>query len=365
MLPPKILCYFCNMNRDKFFMQRCVALAEQGLGTTAPNPMVGSVIVYNDQIIGEGFHTAFGKPHAEVMAVNSVKDKSLLAESVMYVSLEPCCHFRKTPPCTQLIIKHKIKKVVVGTLDPFPAVAGKGIQQLKDTGIDVVYGVEEELCKNLNQRFLTFHNKKRPYIILKWAQSADGFIDVVRTDDASRILWISGEQARVLVHKWRAEEQAIMIGANTARLDNPSLTTRYWHGSNPLRVVVDKDSGLTASLNVFKNDAETLYITGKFNDALPKNVEQIVLDFSKDVIPEIFSVLVEKNIQSVLVEGGSELLNTLILMQMWDEARVFTANVLFGRGVAAPEIFSEKTMQTKIQNDTLVYFFNTQSRKEI
>ena len=338
-------------------MQRCVALAEQGLGSTAPNPLVGCVIVHEDKIIGEGFHTAFGKPHAEVMAVNSVKDKSLLAESAMYVSLEPCCHFGKTPPCTQLIIQHRIKKVVVGTLDPFPAVAGRGIQQLKDAGIEVIYGIEEALCKNLNKRFLTFHNKKRPYIILKWAQSADGFIDVLRSDDESRILWISGEHARVLVHKWRAEEQAIMIGANTARLDNPSLTTRYWDGKNPLRVVIDKEATLSGNLKVFGDDAETLYFTKKMNTALPENVNQQILDFSKDVLPLIFERLVEMNIQSVIVEGGSELLHSLIKAKLWDEARVFTADVHFGKGVAAPEIFYENKAQTKIQNDLLTYFY--------
>jgi diaminohydroxyphosphoribosylaminopyrimidine deaminase/5-amino-6-(5-phosphoribosylamino)uracil reductase len=346
------------MNRDDFYMQRCASLAMQGLGTTAPNPMVGCVIVYDDRIIGEGFHTAFGKPHAEVMAVQSVKDAELLAKSTLYVSLEPCCHYGKTPSCTQLIIQSNLKRVVVGTLDPFPAVAGKGVQQLKDAGIEVVCGVQEDLCKDLNKRFFTFHNKKRPYIVLKWAQTSDGFIDVIRTNDEPRILWISGEQARVLVHKWRAEEQAIMIGANTAQLDNPSLTTRYWHGKNPLRVVIDTDGALPGTLNVFNNEAETLYFTAKKNISLPENIRQYVLDFTTDVIPGIFSVLVEMNIQSVIVEGGNVLLNSLIQSQLWDEARVFTSGVLFGAGIAAPEIFSEKKELVKVQDDSLVYYYN-------
>ena len=248
------------MNTHQKYINRCIQLAKNGLGTTYPNPMVGSVIVYNDEIIGEGWHQKAGESHAEVNAINSVKDKSLLSKSTIYVSLEPCSHFGKTPPCCDLIIKNNIPNVVIGTVDPFAKVAGNGIKKLLEAGKNVTIGILEDECNDLNKRFFTFHTKKRPYIILKWAESADGFI-APSSKDKKEPVWITNEISRQLVHKWRSEEQAILVGTQTVLDDNPSLTTRDWFGKNPIRIVLDQNNKISKENHIFDSQAKTLSIS--------------------------------------------------------------------------------------------------------
>lgn len=333
-----------NYSEHEKYMQRCLDLAKNGFGNTAPNPMVGSVIVYDGKIIGEGFHRKSGEPHAEVNAVNSVKDKSLLNKSTIYVSLEPCSHYGKTPPCANLIASLGIPNVVVGTKDTASHVSGKGIKILKDAGCAVTVGVLEKECREINKRFFTFHEKNRPYIILKWAQTKDGFIDVIREDNSPiQPTWITNELAKSLVHKWRSEEQAILVGTNTARLDNPSLTTRNWAGKNPLRVVLDKTLELDPNLNLFDTSAETLIIADKeyrYNAQTPKNKNVGIefVNYKKGFSDQFFKILVTRNIQSMIVEGGEKVLNYFIQKKYWDEALIFTGNKEFGQGVKAPEI---------------------------
>ena len=243
------------MQNEEFFMQRCIELASKAMGCASPNPMVGSVIVYNNKIIGEGYHEKYGSHHAEVNAINSVKDKSLLSKSTLYVNLEPCAHFGKTPPCSDLIIQNKIPEVVIGCVDTFSEVSGKGIERMRSVGIDVKVGVLENESRELNKRFFTFHEKKRPYIILKWAESKDGFI---APKNQTKPFWMTSSESKKLAHKWRAEEDAILIGRITAEKDNPSLTVREVEGSNPIRIVIDKDLKLSADFNLFNNDAKTI-----------------------------------------------------------------------------------------------------------
>ncbi len=336
-------------------MQRCLQLASNGLGNVAPNPMVGCVVVHDDKIIGEGFHANNGEAHAEVNAINSVKDRSVLKDATLYVSLEPCAHHGKTPPCSDLIIESGIKKVVIASNDTNPLVLGKGIEKLKRAGVEVISGVLEKEARELNKRFFTFHEKKRPYIILKWAQTADGFIDRKRKDNDQQALQISNEHSKRLLHKWRSEEQAIMVGTNTARLDNPRLDVRLVSGKNPLRIVLDKNLVLAESLNLFDASQPTLVFTSK-KKTNQINLEFTTIDFEKHVLHQVLNVLYEKQIQSVIVEGGSKLLQSFIDENLWDEARVFISETFIGNGIAAPKLNAEPSSVSTIDNDKLYYF---------
>lgn len=340
------------------YLYRCLCLAKKGFGNVQPNPMVGCVIVFNDQIIGEGYHEKYGQVHAEVNAINSVSDRDLLSKSTLYVNLEPCAHFGKTPPCADLIVKSGIPRVVIGTMDPNILVRGKGIEILKKGACQVVSGILEDDCRNLNVRFITFHEKNRPYIILKWAQTKDGFIDVDRSaNNENRPTWISNETARILVHKWRSEEQAIMTGTNTARLDNPKLNVRDWPGKNPLRVVLDKELSLSDKLNIFDHSQPSLIVTEKYKKNF-ENLNYLTLKFDENLTTNIMSHLYKLNIQSVIIEGGSITIQHFININLWDEARIFTGNQSFGSGVKAPEIKGTVYETTNIGDCRLQYLLN-------
>jgi diaminohydroxyphosphoribosylaminopyrimidine deaminase/5-amino-6-(5-phosphoribosylamino)uracil reductase len=323
------------------YIKRCIEIAKNGLGSTRPNPLVGSVIVYNNQIIGEGYTSAYGSKNA----INSVKDKTLLRLSTIYVTLEPCSHYGKTPPCSDLIIKHQIPKVVIGCVDDNTQVAGKGIEKLKNAGCKVIVGVLETECKEHHKRFFTFHNKKRPYIILKWAQTADGFI-APETKNEQKPVWITSPYSRQLVHKWRTEEQAILVGTYTVLCDNPSLTVRDWTGQNPMRLVIDRENKLSKNYAVFNKDAKTIIVSS--ND----------LDFSNNVAQQICKILFKNDINSVIVEGGAKTLQTFIDENLWDEARVFTGNMQFKKGVKAPMFSGKLISEETILSDILKIYKN-------
>jgi len=340
-------------------MQRCIQLAELGNGNTAPNPMVGAVIVCNNKIIGEGYHKKYGEAHAEVNAINSVIDKNLLKRSIIYVSLEPCSHFGKTPPCANLIVEMGIPKVVIGTIDTASHVSGQGIKILKSSGINVTVGILEKDCKELNKRFFTFYEKNRPYIILKWAQTKDRFIDVIRNiNNPKQPTWITNEYSKTLVHKWRAEEQAILIGTNTAKEDNPSLTTRNWTGKSPLRIVFDRELKLNPSLKIFNNEAETIILSDISNEKCtkkqyPGKPSIVFVDYKKDFYSQLFSILVKKNILSIIIEGGEQVLNSFIENNYWDEARIFEGNKEFGEGISAPKLKCFVALNEQLGNTKL------------
>ena len=321
------------MQNEEFFMQRCIQLASKAMGCTSPNPMVGSVILYNNKIIGEGYHEKYGSHHAEVNAINSVKDKSLLSKSTLFVNLEPCAHFGKTPPCTDLIIQNKIPEVVVGCVDTFSEVSGKGIERMRSVGIVVKVGVLENGSRELNKRFFTFHEKKRPYIILKWAESKDGFI---APKNQTKAFWMSSSESKKLVHEWRAEEDAILVGRITAEKDNPSLTVREVDGSNPIRIVIDKDLKVSADLNLFNNDAKTIIFNQKKSRVNNSN-NYIKINFN-NLTENILQELHKQNIQSIIIEGGTKTLQSFIDKNLWDEARIFTTNKTLNKGVKSPAI---------------------------
>lgn len=328
-------------------MQRCIELAEAGLGRTSPNPLVGSVIVHKGKIIGEGWHQKAGTPHAEVHAIRSVVHPEKLQDSTLYVNLEPCSHHGKTPPCALLIIEKKIPRVVVGSLDPNPAVAGKGIELLRAAGIDVVVGILEEECNFLNRRFFTYHREKRPYVILKWAQTSDGFIDVLEKKHAVSVP-ISGSTSRVLVHKWRSEEDAIAVGKNTILADNPSLTTRNYSGKNPKRLIISQ-TPVPKGSKVLSGEIET-WIS---NCSEQKEVENL----GAQTLPELLDALYVKGVQSLFVEGGAQIHQSFIDDQLFDEIRVFTSQTTLGEGVLAPMINSVKAVEEiQIDEDTLSIF---------
>ncbi|WP_162127346.1 bifunctional diaminohydroxyphosphoribosylaminopyrimidine deaminase/5-amino-6-(5-phosphoribosylamino)uracil reductase RibD [Flavobacterium phycosphaerae] len=322
---------------EEFYIKRCIQLAKNGLGTTYPNPLVGSVIVYDGKIIGEGWHRKAGEPHAEVKAINSVKDKSILSKATIYVSLEPCSHFGKTPPCCDLIIKHKIPNVVVGTVDPNSKVAGTGIKRLLENGHHVTVGILEKECNELNKRFFTFHNKKRPYIILKWAESLDGFIAPL-TKEKQEPVWISNVFSRQLVHKWRSEEQAILVGTQTVLDDNPKLDVRDWKGENPIRIVLDRSGKITNDFHVMDKKTKTIVITEQENLTFSENgiAESVIFDIQ--LTKKIADISYKYGIQSVIIEGGRQTLQSFIEANLWDEARVFIGTVSFNNGVKAPVI---------------------------
>lgn len=349
------------MKVHRKYILRCIKIAQNGLGTTAPNPMVGAVLVYNNSIIGEGFTSPYGGPHAEVNAIQSVTDKTLLKKATLYVTLEPCSHHGKTPPCADLIIKSQIPRVVIGTLDPHEKVAGQGIQKLKDAGCEVTVGVLKKECLEHHKRFLYFHQKKRPYIILKWGETSDGFIAPSNKlrDKATEPYWITNIFSRQLVHQWRAEEQAILVGTNTVLKDNPKLDVRNWTGKNPLRVVLDKDLKIDTSFHVLDGSCPTLLLT-EITDTTryKKDIDYKWMDFSKDVTLQICNILFKKNITSIIIEGGTQTLQTFINANLWDEARVFTGNVTFNEGLKAPKISGSLIASKKIEQDTLNTYIN-------
>jgi diaminohydroxyphosphoribosylaminopyrimidine deaminase/5-amino-6-(5-phosphoribosylamino)uracil reductase len=341
------------------YMQRCLELAAKGAGKVAPNPKVGAVVVHNQKIIGEGYHARYGESHAEVHAIQSVKHKELLKESIIYVSLEPCSHHGKTPPCADLIVANKIPHVVIGMQDPFAKVNGEGIKRLKSAGCKVTVGVLESACWDLNKEFVMFHTKQRPYVVLKWAQTLDGLID--KTRDAGAIQepnWITNEVCRSLVHKWRSEIQSIMVGTNTAIIDNPQLNIRSWAGKNPMRIVIDRKLQLPHNLKVFDKSSETL-ILNELVDKQDDNLIFIKMHFGEAFLRDLMQVLYGRGINSLLVEGGQNLLQAFINQNIWDEARIFTGNKYFNNGVAAPGIKGTIVYKEPLRDNMLTVYKNT------
>lgn len=341
-------------NKEKY-ISRCLELALNGIPSAFPNPLVGAVIVHNDKIIGEGFHTEYGKAHAEVNAINSVKNKDLLPNSTIYVSLEPCSHFGKTPPCTDLILQNKIKNVVIASKDPNPITSGIGIRKMLENGISVTVGILEKEAAELNKRFFTFHQKKRPYIILKWAQTMDGFIDKHNKKPEN----ITTEHSKILLHKWRTEEQAIIVGTNTILKDNPELTARKWKGQNPIRIVIDRELCFNrTTLNIFNNKAKTM-VFNSIDEKIVENIEFIQIDFSQNVILQILEKLYQRQIQSLIVEGGAKLLQSFININIWDEARVFIAtDKFFVNGVEANKLPKAPIKKEYVESDLLYFYRN-------
>ncbi len=337
------------------YMQIALDLSLYGMGSVAPNPMVGCVIVHNDEIISKGYHTAYGEPHAEVEAIRYVEDKSIFKECTLYVTLEPCAHFGKTPPCANLITDMGIPRVVIGTRDPFSEVNGRGIEHLKANGVEVIEGILEDDCRFLNRRFFTFHEKKRPYIILKWAQTADGFMDKIREENEHGSFPISSFESRQLVHQWRSLEQAILVGPTTALNDDPALTVRLVEGENPIRIVIDEKGCLPEELQLFNNEVRTIALVGK--DVMPRYACEI-LPLEKSGVEEWMRVLHEANIQSILVEGGAGILNTFIESGQWDEIRVFTSNNKIERGLKAPKQVGTGYSEKNIGGDLLTVTVN-------
>ena len=334
------------MKTHEYFIHRCINLARKGALDVSPNPMVGCVIVNDGEIIGEGYHKEFGKNHAEVNAINSVKDKSALRNSILYVNLEPCCHHGKTPPCTDLIIKYNIQKVVIGCKDTFSKVSGKGIKKLKDNSVDVIYGVLEKDCVELNKRFFCYHIKKRPYIILKWAKSKDNFIAPINQE---KPFWMTSEKSKKLVHSWRAEEDAILVGRKTVVADNPFLTVRKSKGKNPKRIIIDKELLLDIKSNVFDNQADTI-VFNNIKSATIDKTTYLKADFN-NLNEDILNQLYNRNILSLIVEGGAITINSFIATNLYDEIRVFTADKLLKNGVNSPELPDINLIETSIINN--------------
>jgi len=342
-------------NNEKY-ISRCLQLAATAENYVAPNPMVGAVLVCDEKIIGEGCHRFYGQAHAEQNAINAVKDKKLLEKSTLYVSLEPCSHFGKTPPCANLIIEHKIPRVVIGTFDPNPKVAGKGIQLLREAGIEVTVGVLENECRALNKRFFTFHYKKRPYIFLKWAQTADGFIDKKRSNQEKPLI-ISNTVTKQLTHKIRTQNQAIMLGTNTVLADNPKLIVRRWTGRNPLRVILDRQGRIPKTFNVMDGKTETLIFTEAEKESKP-NLQFIKIDFSENILQTVTNELYKLNINSILVEGGAQLLSSFISAGLWDEANVEISQQIIGNGIPAPVLNAFPHEMTEIEGHKWMRFLN-------
>lgn len=345
------------MKVQEKYIKRCIELAKNGLGTTYPNPLVGCVIVFENTIIGEGWHKKSGEAHAEVIAIESVQNQELLSSSTLYVSLEPCSHFGKTPPCADLILKYKIPNVVIGTLDPNSKVAGKGIQKLLDAGVNVTVGILEKECNELNKRFFTFHKKNRPFIVLKWAESSDGFISP-KNKTEQKPVWISNEYSRQLVHKWRSEEQAILVGTQTIIDDNPTLTVRDWAGENPIRVIIDKENAVDSSKKVFDNQAKTIVFSNKEVTSNSATIQNIKINFDGNSTQAIVEKLFENNIQSIIIEGGRKTIQSFIDANLWDEARVFIAEINLIEGTKAPELKRKIYSKSSLKKDTLLTYRN-------
>ena len=343
------------------FMNKCIALAKQGLGNTYPNPLVGSVVVYKGEVIGSGWHQKSGEAHAEVHSIRHVSDRSLLADSTLYVNLEPCSHYGKTPPCTDLIIQSGIRHVVIGMKDPFEKVNGRGIQKLRHAGVRVDVGIEAAACRELNKRFITTIEKQRPYIILKWAETLDRFL-APKTKTTNEPVWISNLLSRTLAHQWRAEEQSILIGKQTALDDNPALTTRLHKGPSPIRLLIDPKEEVDRKAKVFNPDQKVIVFTAN-KSRTEAHIEYVAIDFSANGLQQILSTLFQKGIQSMLVEGGSITLQHFIDSGLWDEARVITGREKFVEGITAPNIssFSAKPNTTKtLERNVLKQWVNQQ-----
>lgn len=346
---------------DELYMKRCLELAEMGNGAVSPNPLVGCIIVNDGKIIGEGYHKKYGEAHAEVNAVNAVFEKfgdnapSLLKNAVAYVSLEPCAHFGKTPPCADLLIRHQIKKVVIGNRDPFPDVNGKGIDKLKNAGIEVISGVLEKECSYVNRRFFTRIAKQRPYIILKWATTANGYFSPKNAVQQ----WISGPLAKKLVHKWRTEEDAILVGKYTAINDNPQLSAREWPGKNPIRILIDRNLEVPQN-NLLYNDIAKTIIFNEMKTDVNGNIHFVSMEDMQYYLPQkIAFQLYLMDIQSVIIEGGAHILNQFISSGLWDEARVFTSENSWGDGVFAPQINGKITAIISVDKDKLTLYENS------
>jgi len=334
------------MKTHEHFIDKCIRLARKGALDVSPNPMVGCVIVNDGEIIGEGYHKEYGNNHAEVNAINSVNDKSVLKNSILYVNLEPCCHHGKTPPCTDLIIKYNIPKVVIGCIDTFSKVSGQGIKKLKDNSVDVIYGVLEKDCIELNKRFFCYHIKKRPYIILKWAKSKDNFIAPINQE---KPFWMTCEKSKKLVHSWRAEEDAILVGRKTVVSDNPSLTVRMSDGKNPLRIVIDKELKLNEKSNVFDDQAETI-VFNNIKSAIVDKTTYLKADFN-NLNQDILNQLYNRDILSVIIEGGAITINSFIEKNLYDEIRIFTTDKFLKKGVDSPKLPKVNLIKTSIINN--------------
>lgn len=347
---------------DRKYMQRCLDLALKAEGYTYPNPLVGSVIVHNGRIIGEGYHLRAGGPHAEKIAINSVAEKDLLKSSSLYVNLEPCNHFGRTPPCTDMIIGSGIRRIVAGTTDTSAAINGRGISDLRNSQCEVITGILEKECRWLNRRFFTFHERKRPYIILKWAQSYDGYLDVDRDKIANnRPTWITGKAERILVHRWRAAEQSILVGAGTVRADNPMLNVREWPGNDPLRIILSSSGILDPGSAVFKHDNKSVIFTHN-PDLKPDYPPVVIMDRRRSSALQVTEYLWRSGIQSLFIEGGAETISHFISEDLWDEARIFTGNMLFMRGVPAPVIKGKTVSETDFTESHLEVIFNEKDR---
>ncbi len=341
------------------FMRRCLELAAKAEGLTYPNPMVGSVIVSGGKIIGEGYHLSAGEPHAEVNAINSVADKSWLKDSTLYVSLEPCSHFGRTPPCADFILSHAIPRVVVGTSDSSGKVSGQGLSRLRNAGCEVIAGVLEEECRRLNRRFFTFHEKKRPYITLKWAQSADGYLDIPRSENhLVTPTWITGKPERSLVHRWRTEEESILAGAGTVRADNPRLNVRDWKGRNPLRLILSGSGIVDSESSLLTDGGKTIVFTNN-SDIDFKGASKVQLDDRIPACRQIVQYLYDSGIQSLLIEGGAQVLDHFISYGLWDEARIFSGEKYFGGGVSAPVIKEKLFFKKDFSSSKLEVYLNT------
>ncbi len=343
---------------DQHYMQRCLELASKGRERVKPNPMVGCVIVYKGKIIGESYHKEYGKPHAEVNAINAVKDQQLLKDATLYVNLEPCAHHGKTPPCSDLIIRKEIKRVVIGCQDSFAKVAGKGIQKMQKAGIQVEVGILEKESLALNKAFFKFHSLKRPYIILKWAQTLDGFIDIKRkAQDPIGINWITHPNLKLPVHKWRNEEMAILVGAGTATNDNPQLNTRDWYGKNPIRILFAEAEKIIPSWHLLDNTIPTLVFTDSAI-ANKTNITYYNIDFNNKPIQQMLDILYTNDIQSIIVEGGQKTLQSFIDTNQWDEARVLIGDKTFGEGLKAPILNFRHQQSYRFSSDTILYYSN-------
>ncbi|WP_374957210.1 bifunctional diaminohydroxyphosphoribosylaminopyrimidine deaminase/5-amino-6-(5-phosphoribosylamino)uracil reductase RibD [Gilvibacter sp.] len=346
-------------NTHQAYMKRCLSLAALGLGTTDPNPMVGCVIVQDKTIIGEGWHQKAGEAHAEVQAVNSVKDKALLKGSTVYVSLEPCSHFGKTPPCADLLIREQVGRVIIGCTDPNPEVAGSGIKKLEAAGIEVIRGVCEQEARALNKRFFTFHNKRRPFVILKWAQSNDGYIAPAQKTQQAPV-WISNALSRQRTHKWRAEESAILIGVETALSDDPSLTTRDWPGKSPIRIVIDINGRLDEKLKVLDGSVPTIVFTAAEKTTTANHIDYIKVAAGELPINDLLRDLFDKGVQSLIVEGGASTLQRFIDSGLWDEARTFISPTDLKSGLEAPVLDLEPSSAESLHHDRLLTYLNPQ-----
>ncbi len=321
------------MKTHEYFMEKCIDLAKKGIQDVSPNPMVGSIIVYNDEIIGQGYHEKYGSNHAEVNAINSVQDKSLLEKSTLYVNLEPCCHHGKTPPCTNLIIEKKIPKVVIGCKDSYSKVSGNGIKKLRNNLIEVIDCVLDKKCKELNRRFFSFHEKKRPYIILKWAKSKDNYIAPI---NQNKPFWMTCEKSKELVHRWRAQEDSILVGRKTVIADNPLLTVRLYNGKNPVRIIIDKNLTINQNLKIYNKEANTIILNQEKSLIDGKNIF-VKIDFN-NFLENMLNELYNRNILSVIVEGGAETINSFINLDLFDEIRVFTTTKILKNGIISPNI---------------------------